>query len=120
MIKKLLSNKATLIFIAIVIIIAGIFISIILDRDSKDNPRNDDKEKVAGETEIEIKKEIDEEVDSVDGSGSWEESADNEKPANRQETPAGDKPAEMTDEDQSGETSDGNILEDDKEWGPIF
>lgn len=125
MLKKILDNKAAFIIIIIVIIAAVFSIVAITSRDSEkgenkhlntDIETQDDKENVSGETGLEIEDEVDGTVDHIDGSGSWEDtnvdSIDKDS-TNATESDKSDK------SNESDEMQEGDVLEDDKEWGPI-
>lgn len=132
MLKKLLSNKIVLVF-TIIILITGISLCFVLSQDSKtsqkDKPhveQGEHEDNVSEQNGLEIKEEVDENVDSIDGSGSWDESINNDNKTddntvkdNASSDSKEDDEQEKSDSETEDEILDGDILEDDKEWSPI-
>ena len=144
MLKKLLANKIVLLCCGFLIV--GIVIFFVASRDSKVHQKENHQVEEEN-TGLEIKDYVDGTVDSVDGSGSWDDTTDNNDqktdttPSNNdQKTDATpDNNNQKTDstsdnndqkteddtennntEDDRNETSEQeNILEDDKEWSGI-
>ena len=72
---------------------------------NEDDSKENNKVEASNENGLEVVKPQDEKIDSVDGSGNWENNnADNEK---------------QDDDTSSNDTSDDNILVDDKVWGDV-
>ena len=146
MLKKILGNKIVLICCGVLIV--GIVIFLVASRDSKVH-QQEDHQTEQDNTGLEIKEYVDGTVDSVDGSGSWDDTSDN-KDQNTEVTPGNkdqdtevtpgnddqktevtpgnkDQDTEVTPDDKDPETDDDpdvedkkeNILEDDKEWSHI-
>ena len=127
MLKKILSNKIVL--ICCIVLIVGIVFCLVTSRDSEDNQKEDhqieqeETEKEDAEQEgtkqentgLEIKEDVDDVVDSIDGSGSWDTTPNNHEQKTDDDTVKNDNTAD----DSNEETEQENILEDDKEWSSI-
>ena len=134
MLRKILSNKIVLVF-TIIILVAGIVLCFVLGQEPEDNQKdtlqveqddNEDKEHEKDGSEeagLEIKEEVDEDVDSIDGSGSWDPVPDSsdkkEQNDNTTSNSKEDTEQDKSDVEKEDEILDGDILEDDKEWSPI-
>lgn len=146
MLKKLLTNKIVLICCGV--LIAGIVICLVIGRDSKvhqeENHQIEQEETEQDDTGLEVKDDVDGTVDSVDGSGSWDDTSDNndqktqttpDSSEQKTETTPGNN-AQKTDDDTENNNNNNNsnnntaddrdeidkqenILEDDKEWSGI-
>lgn len=130
MIKKLFHSKKIIALIVLVILlVVAIVIGVIMTRDSgekekleaghgvEDNVSEDDE--VYDGNGLEIKEEIDETIDSVDGSGTWDETtppSDGEQDDKTEQTGTSDDSPE---DDKQEEKPEEDVLVDDKEWGEI-
>lgn len=109
MLKKLFSKKIVLVICGI-ILAAGI--ALCFSFGQKQKPAME-QESTGG---LEVKEEVDEKTDHVDGSGSWEPTEDTATGDTATgDTVAGDTATgdTVTDKEEEG------ILEDDKEWSSI-
>ena len=130
MIKKLLRSKKIITSIVLVILlIVAIVVGVIMIRDSRekekleaghgveDNVSEDDE--VYDGNGLEIQEEIDETIDSVDASGTWDEttqSDDSQQDDKKENTDTNDDTPE---DDEQEEKPEEDVLVDDKEWGEI-
>lgn len=139
MLKKLLANKIVLICCGV--LIAGTVICLVTSRDSKVHQKDNqqvEQEKTEQEgteqenTGLEVKDYVDGNVDSVDGSGSWDDTSDND--AQKADTTP-DNNNQKTDDTENNNNNNSNnntaddrdevdkqenILEDEKEWSFII
>jgi hypothetical protein len=141
MLKKLLEKKTLLTVVGVVIVIlAAVIVGIVMNRDSNDTGKsgvsigtekdtndtkeNMDEENVYNGEGLEVMDEVDETVDEVDGSGSWDDTSKS-TPKKEQDNATDDKEIDETEQDNSSnkenvdDVSDEEILVDDKIWGDI-
>lgn len=139
MLDKLLTNKKVLaVMVVLIVIIVGISIAVMIGNDTKENGESgirvdtekdkedsqenvDENDKPYNGTGLEIMDEVDGTVDSVDGSGDWNETSDDQR---EQDNKADNTQSDDAIQDESNdeenienENSDKNILVDDKVWG---
>lgn len=135
MLKKLLAKKSLLIVVVVAVVILGcVIVGVTLNQgDSEDSGKsgvsvgpqidtdntqeNMDEDNVYNGNGLEVKDEVDETVDSVDGSGSWDNTSDS-KGTNNSETDDTDNGNHSNGEDVE-DVLDEDVLVDDKIWGDI-
>ena len=130
MIKKLLHSKKIITSIVLVILlIAAIVVGVIMIRDSREKEKHEaghgvednvsEDDEVYDGNGLEIQEEIDETIDSVDASGTWDEttqSDDSQQDDKKENTDSNDDTPE---DDEQEEKPEEDVLVDDKEWGEI-
>ena len=130
MIKKLFHSKKIIALIVLVILlVVAIVIGVIMTRDSgekekleaghgvEDNVSEDDE--VYDGNGLEIKEEIDETIDSVDASGTWDETTQSSDSQQGDKTENTDTDDDTPEDDEQEEKPEEDVLVDDKEWGEI-
>ena len=130
MIKKLLHSKKIIASIVLVILfIIAIVVGVIMTRDSGEKEKFEAGQKVEDSVSeddevydgngLEIQEEIDETIDSVDASGTWDEttpSSDSQQDDKKENTDTNDNTPEDGEQEEKPEE---DVLVDDKEWGEI-
>lgn len=131
MLKKLLTNKKLLaVIVAVIVIIVGIVIAVVISQDSEEpgksginietdkeeaQENDDEQDEPYNGTGLEIMDEVDDTVDSVDGSGDWDKQGNKTDHTQSDATNKEDSNAKGDGDDE--EELDENILIDDKVWG---
>lgn len=133
MLKKLITNKKTLL-IALILVAVVIFITVMVRQNSDESGKigagvdtenmkedtDENKEPYDG-TGLEVMDEMDDTVDCVDAAGDWDESSDvdNQSEQDNKKENSQSNTSEKTDDnnDDADEEPNENILVDDKEWG---
>ncbi len=133
MLKKIFENKKLFILImTFIVIIAGIVIAVVINRGPKEHDKinlgietekGNDKieDETKDDTESGVENAIGSPADSIDGSGTWDDTSDSnglEKQEDKSNMNQSDKIGDN--QKENDETiSDENVLIDDKEWGYI-
>lgn len=141
MLKKLLAKKTLLtVVIVVIVILVVVIVGIVVNQDSEDTGKsgvsigtekdtndikeNTDEEHVYNGEGLEVMDEVDETIDNVDGSGSWDDTSKS-TPKKEQDNATDDKEIDDAEKDNSSnkenvdDVSDEEILVDDKIWGDI-
>lgn len=141
---RIFKNKKMLLLLAgLIVVVAIVILAVTNNRDAdgdkrldnlviqSDEKQDDESETIEDnhdsestqESGLEIKGELDESVDGIDGSGSWESSFDNNNQTTQEEQKEEIKDSDNVDSTENNKNtenvSDENVLEDDKVWSDI-
>jgi ABC-type Na+ efflux pump permease subunit len=128
MLERLLKSKVYIIAIAVIVLaILGFFIGSAIKQKMEGNSKQNLKQEEPYDGDgLEVDDEMDEGVESIDGSGSWEEKTEDNQKDKDKDSESNTKKEDKVDsskddsaEDSSSDELQEDILEDNKVWGEI-